>query len=188
MVPIAGPVREGIGLLGSPCFEIPRTVQRDHRFDYLATGPERQRRLAAKNRYNAATIGWYLLVRWAYLFGLALTALLTAGSDGQSDILSTAVMITAGVPFTIGYWVLVDRAVARFRRLRPRYARSTSARSGATSASGRCPPPPISICSTARPTKTSSGACWAFGSAAGSSTTAATSWSGAWSAWAAAAR
>jgi len=121
MVPIAGPVREGIGLLGSPCFEIPRTVQRDHRFDYLATGPEWQRRLAAKNRYNAATIGWYLLVRWAYLFGLALTALLTAGSDGQSDILSTAVMITAGVPFTIGYWVLVDRAVARFRRLRPQY-------------------------------------------------------------------
>ena len=121
MVPIAGPVREGIGLLGSPCFEIPRTVQRDHRFDYLATGPERQRRLAAKNRYNAATIGWYLLVRWAYLFGLALTALLTAGSDGQSDILSTAVMITVGVPFTIGYWVLVDRAVTRFRRLRPQY-------------------------------------------------------------------
>jgi acyl-CoA synthetase (AMP-forming)/AMP-acid ligase II/acetyltransferase-like isoleucine patch superfamily enzyme/acyl carrier protein len=54
-------------------------------------------------------------------FGLALTALLTAGSDGQSDILSTAVMITVGVPFTIGYWVLVDRAVTRFRRLRPQY-------------------------------------------------------------------
>ena len=32
MVPIAGPVREGVGLLGSPCFEIPRTVERDRRF------------------------------------------------------------------------------------------------------------------------------------------------------------
>jgi non-ribosomal peptide synthetase-like protein len=121
MVPITGPVREGTGLLGSPCFEIPRTVRRDHRFDHLATGPERQRRLAAKNRYNAATIGWYLLARWAYLFGLVLTALLTAGSDGQSSILGTTALLTADVAFTIGYWVLVDRAVTRFRRLRPQY-------------------------------------------------------------------
>jgi len=121
MVPVAGPVREGVGLLGSPCFEIPRTVNRDHRFDYLATGPERRRRLAAKNRYNAATIGWYLLVRWFYLFGLALLALLTAGADGQSDMLSTASMLIADLGFTVGYWVLVDRAVTGFGRLRPQY-------------------------------------------------------------------
>jgi len=121
MVPIAGPVREGVGLLGSPCFEIPRTVSRDHRFDHLATGPERRRRLAAKNRYNAATIGWYLLVRWFYLFGLALLALLAAGADGQSDMLSTASMLVADLAFTVGYWVLVDRAVTGFRRLRPQY-------------------------------------------------------------------
>ena len=32
MIPIAGPVREGAGLPGSPCFEIPRSVQhRRHR-------------------------------------------------------------------------------------------------------------------------------------------------------------
>jgi non-ribosomal peptide synthetase-like protein len=121
MVPITGPVREGTGLLGSPCFEIPRTVQRDHRFDHLAAGPERQRRLAAKNRYNAATVGWYLLVRWAYLFGLALTALVTAGSDGQSDVASMAATIITDVAFTCGYWVLVDRAVTGFRRLQPEY-------------------------------------------------------------------
>ena len=29
MIPIGGPVRENVGLLGSPCFEIPRSVQRD---------------------------------------------------------------------------------------------------------------------------------------------------------------
>ena len=29
MVPIDGPVREGVGLLGSPAFDIPRTVARD---------------------------------------------------------------------------------------------------------------------------------------------------------------
>ena len=121
MVPIAGPVREGVGLLGSPPFEIPRTVHRDHRFDHLATGPERHRRLAAKNRYNAATIGWYLLVRWFYIFGLALVALLAAGSDGQSDVLSTASTIILGLAFTVGYFALVERAVTGFRRLRPQY-------------------------------------------------------------------
>jgi hypothetical protein len=35
MVPIDGPVRENTGLLGSPCFEIPRTVERDKKFDHL---------------------------------------------------------------------------------------------------------------------------------------------------------
>ncbi len=29
MIPIDGPVRENVGLLGSPCFEIPRAVERD---------------------------------------------------------------------------------------------------------------------------------------------------------------
>ena len=33
MVPIDGPVRENVGLLGSPCFEIPRSAARDTGFD-----------------------------------------------------------------------------------------------------------------------------------------------------------
>ncbi len=35
MVPVDGPVRTGVGLLGSPSFAIPRSVQRDGRFDHL---------------------------------------------------------------------------------------------------------------------------------------------------------
>ena len=33
MVPIDGPARSDVGLLGSPPFEIPRSVQRDAQFD-----------------------------------------------------------------------------------------------------------------------------------------------------------
>ena len=33
MIPIDGPVRENVGLLGSPCFEIPRAVDRDKNFN-----------------------------------------------------------------------------------------------------------------------------------------------------------
>ena len=35
MVPIDGPVRHDVGLLGSPRFEIPRSVERDRAFDDL---------------------------------------------------------------------------------------------------------------------------------------------------------
>ena len=67
MIPVAGPVRQGVGLLGSPCFEIPRSVSRDHQFDELSTRRRQRRRLRAKNRHNAATMGLHLLVRWLYV-------------------------------------------------------------------------------------------------------------------------
>jgi non-ribosomal peptide synthetase-like protein len=59
MVPIDGELREGVGLLGSPCFEIPRSVERDSRFDHLREGDELKRRLRAKNRANLRSMGLY---------------------------------------------------------------------------------------------------------------------------------
>ena len=55
MVPIDGKVREGVGLLGSPSFEIPRSVLRDTRLDLEST--ERRRRLTLKNWHNLGTVG-----------------------------------------------------------------------------------------------------------------------------------
>src|SRR5437899_676413 len=52
MALLDGKIREGVGLLGAPCFEIPRSVERDSRFDHLRTGEALRRGLAAKNRYN----------------------------------------------------------------------------------------------------------------------------------------
>ncbi|MET1021836.1 MAG: peptide synthetase, partial [Arthrobacter sp.] len=52
MIPIDGPVRRDVGLLGSPAFEIPRTVQRDAQFDELKIAEAMNRLLPAKNRYN----------------------------------------------------------------------------------------------------------------------------------------
>ena len=83
MVPIDGKVREGVGLLGSPSFEIPRTVDRDHGFD-LESEDELRRRLIAKNRHNLVTMGVYLLVRWVYAFVLTLVGLATATSTSRS--------------------------------------------------------------------------------------------------------
>ncbi len=121
MVPIDGEVREGVGLLGSPSFEIPRSVQRDSRFDHLTSGDELRRRLAAKNRHNVATMGLYLLVRWGYFFGVTLLALGAVDlyfSFGASVI---ALAIVLSVLFSVVYFVLVERAATVFRALRPQY-------------------------------------------------------------------
>jgi len=121
MVPIDGEIREGVGLLGSPSFEIPRSVQRDSRFDHMKSGDELRRRLAAKNRYNAASMGIYLLVRWINVVVVTLLAL--AAAD-LYHVLGASVIALAGIlalVFSLAYVVLVERIVARFRDLQPQY-------------------------------------------------------------------
>jgi non-ribosomal peptide synthetase-like protein len=121
MVPVDGEVREGVGLLGSPSFEIPRSVERDNRFNHLKTGDELHRRLAAKNKHNAVTMGLYLLVRWIYLFGVTLLALGAAdlyASFGASVIALAYFLILL---FSVVYFVLVERAVTVFQALSPQF-------------------------------------------------------------------
>jgi non-ribosomal peptide synthetase-like protein len=121
MVPIDGPHREGVGLLGAPSFEIPRSVERDSRFDHVKTGDELRRRLSAKNRHNLVTIVLYLLVRWLYFFATVLlgTAAFTfyysLGSPGIA--LFTILMLV----LSVAYFVSIDRATLLFHPLRPRF-------------------------------------------------------------------
>ena len=90
MVPIDGKIREGVGLLGSPPFEIPRSVERDSRFDHLRTGEALRRGLAGKNRFNLRTIGIFLLTRWLGVFLIVLIDL--AALELFYDALAHAVM------------------------------------------------------------------------------------------------
>ncbi|MFF6780682.1 Pls/PosA family non-ribosomal peptide synthetase [Streptomyces sp. NPDC012510] len=119
MVPVDGAVREGVGLLGSPSFEIPRSVLRDSGFDRFKSPEELRRGLAAKNRHNAATMGWYLLTRWMYAFGLALIASAAAELYGVLGASAIALADVVAVVFTVAYFVLVERALTASRPLRP---------------------------------------------------------------------
>ncbi len=121
MIPVDGNVREGVGLLGSPCFEIPRSVQRDSSFDHLKSGDELGRRLVAKNRHNAVTIGAYLLVRWIYFFGVTLLALAAMDLYERFGAAVFGVAIVLTLVFSVAYFVLVERAVMGFRALRPQF-------------------------------------------------------------------
>ena len=117
MVPISGNVRENVGLLGSPPFEIPRSVERDSSFDHLRTGDEFRRRLAAKNRHNFGTILWCLFARWFFVFLLTVLTGIAAdlyASLGAAAIASELLLVPL---LGVAYWILVDRIVRGFKPL-----------------------------------------------------------------------
>ncbi|WP_433290404.1 Pls/PosA family non-ribosomal peptide synthetase [Pseudonocardia sp. CA-142604] len=118
MVPLDGRIREGVGLLGSPSFEIPRTVRRDADFG-LTSRDELRRRLAAKNRHNLVTIGLFLLAGWVYFLGVVLFGMAAVDlfdGFGASAIAAASLVIIA---WTVVYFVLVARAVTSLVTLRP---------------------------------------------------------------------
>ena len=121
MVPVDGPVRENTGLLGSPSIEIPRTVQRDNSFDHLESEQELPRRLAAKDRHNAVTIGWHLLVRWFHFFGITLFGSAAATFYGSYGVPAFALATVLAVLFSVAYFVLVERAVTALYPLKPMF-------------------------------------------------------------------
>ncbi len=121
MVPIDGPVREGVGLLGAPSFEIPRTVERDSRLHHLATGDGFERRLAAKNRHNLATIALVLLSRWFYVLALILTGVATVDLYRRLGAPALALAEAFLPAVTIVYFSFFERASTGFRGCQPMY-------------------------------------------------------------------
>jgi non-ribosomal peptide synthetase-like protein len=121
LVPLDGPVREDTGLLGSPSFEIPRSVSADSTFDHLATGPEFHRRLRAKNRHNLATIGVFLAVRWVQFFVVTLLGLAAWDLYLGHGALVLAALTVATEVFTLAYFIAVERVLLRFGSLRPQF-------------------------------------------------------------------
>jgi len=117
MVPLDGAVREGVGLLGSPSFEIPRTVDRDHRLD--VTDPaQRRRKLFAKTHHNTVSILLFLVSRW--VLTSMVTVLTLAAVDLYSELgLWAALVGTLIMPLTTIYFVLLDRLVRGLQALRP---------------------------------------------------------------------
>ncbi|MEV8593514.1 Pls/PosA family non-ribosomal peptide synthetase [Streptomyces sp. NPDC052012] len=119
MVPVDGPLRHDVGLLGSPCFEIPRSVLRDSTFDALKEGDTLRRLLAAKNRHNAVTMAWYLFSGWLYFFCVALLMSSAASQYPRWGTVALALANVVVLPFTILYFVLVERVVTALRPPQP---------------------------------------------------------------------
>ena len=121
MVPLTGPVRSNTGLLGSPCFEIPRSVTTDDRFDHLKTGAEFRRRLSAKNRHNIETMGIFLAVRWVDAFVITLLGMGAWELFRGDPVLVLAGLTIATLLFNFAFFITVERALMRFGPMRPQY-------------------------------------------------------------------
>ena len=120
MVPLDGQVREGVGLLGSPSFEIPRMVKRDKQLS-VGSADELRRGLRAKNVHNTITMALRLVVRWIFSFA-AVVLYLAAVNLWASGVLGAFAvgLATVGIFFfTIVYNVLLDRLIRPLQALRP---------------------------------------------------------------------
>ena len=122
MAPIDGPLRENVGLLGSPAFEIPRASARDREMLAAIGEKERKRRLVRKTGFNIASMLGLIASRWlvvflaVYLFGW------TAAVYGVNDappMIAAAALVSL---LSIAVFILVERASLGFGRLSPEIA------------------------------------------------------------------
>jgi len=122
MIPIDGPVRENVGLLGSPAFEIPRMVDRDRDMNASVSEEMRRVRLRQKNKYNFVTAVLFLMSRWLSVFAaLVLWTAALVGYDrfGVFALLAATAAITAAY---LVFFVVIERASLHFGRLAPKIA------------------------------------------------------------------
>jgi non-ribosomal peptide synthetase-like protein len=120
MVPIDGPVRENTGLLGSPCFEIPRSVTRDTALIGKISEEDRRALLKRKNRYNIATMLGYLLRDWILFFAGSLflfVAILYYPIYGAASLVAYAIALPVSA---LSLWILAEKITLRFGRLQAR--------------------------------------------------------------------
>ncbi|MFD1159565.1 Pls/PosA family non-ribosomal peptide synthetase [Roseovarius aestuarii] len=126
-LPIDGVERRNVGLLGSPSFEIPRSVARDQRFDHYKRPGILEQRLRLKLRSNLITLGLYMLRSWALTFVALLLAVGSLSMLGSAS--AGAVQTSLALTFSSLAFVLVaalisifcERAASGFRPLESRY-------------------------------------------------------------------
>lgn len=121
LVPVSGELRHDVGLLGSPSFEIPRSVARDLTFEDLKSGPEFDRRLRAKLRHNTMTIVWTLLSRWVFLLVTSVGVLWALDLHVEHGWWPMAVVLFCLPGLSVAWFAAMEWASMGFRRMRPRY-------------------------------------------------------------------
>ncbi|GLU29347.1 Pls/PosA family non-ribosomal peptide synthetase [Brucella sp. NBRC 12950] len=120
MVPIDGAIRENVGLLGSPSFEIPRIVNRDKELIANINEQDRLSRLHRKNFHNLRTGLMFLASQWLMLFvTIAIWDRALNYYDAWTHkALFAAVVLTSGI--AIPFYVIIERLSLGFKGLKPR--------------------------------------------------------------------
>jgi non-ribosomal peptide synthetase-like protein len=119
MVPVDGPPRRGVGLLGSPAFEIPRSTRTDPELARYRSGPEFPARLARKNRSNLLTIGAFLLRQLVLLYGTVLALMGAQEFYAALGVVAYGLGGLAAGLFALLFSIGVERLSTGGRRLHP---------------------------------------------------------------------
>ena len=122
LIPIDGPIRENVGLLGSPSFEIPRAVSRDKQMAAAMDEETKRQRLRAKNAYNFVTALLYLGKTWFSFSVLAVAGLFTLLFFPRFGIPSVFVLGVFAFVFSVFWAWFVERASLGFKWLSPQIA------------------------------------------------------------------
>ena len=124
-IPIDGPIRTGVGILGSPSFEIPRSVERDELMAVYSEPAVLRQRLDIKLWSNLLTMELYLLRSWAITFAtLFFSVEAFPGFSSEVDSpFATGVALTGDAVLAVllmaPVLMLFEQGSRRFRRLRP---------------------------------------------------------------------
>ena len=119
MVPIGGPELKDVGLLGSPCFEIPRSVARDKQLEHYRDGPTFKDRLFKKNVSNTITIMLYLASQWFFVHMVTLLSAIEIYQYHESGWTALLDFTMIVLTLTVAYYALVERASIGFAKLKP---------------------------------------------------------------------
>ena len=122
MIPIEGPVRENVGLLGSPAFEIPRMVERDKELLGSVSAAEQRKRLVRKNVHNTVTVALFLAIHWLVLFLTLVIWDRALNYYSEYGVWSLFVVLNMTVIGSVVYYAFIERASTGFMRLKPRMA------------------------------------------------------------------
>jgi len=120
MVPVDGPIRENIGLLGSPSFEIPRAVERDKNVALAVSDEVRAQQLRAKLHHNLITMLFYLLRNWVFVFVVLSSSFLAVRFFPNYHVAGALVAAALVSLFGIAWFCFIERAGLGFGRLTPK--------------------------------------------------------------------
>jgi non-ribosomal peptide synthetase-like protein len=120
MIPVEGPVREDVGLLGSPCFEIPRAVSRDVELSASIDEATQAARIRAKNWHNIVTVVAWLSSAWLFFLTISITGYATIAAFPAYGVEALAAFAIVMLPLGVLFFAFTERASLGFKPLQPR--------------------------------------------------------------------
>lgn len=119
MVPVDGPVRENVGLLGSPPIEIPRETMGSDTFDPVPKTPEQKAKLRAKDRHNLLSALYAIAAIWGLTTLLAVAGQIAIAATAVFGPFSFALTFVGAMPLVLAYFILIEHWSLGFKPLEP---------------------------------------------------------------------